>query len=153
MSYNARMKNRYCMFNILFFVALTIRIIFEVIKICIWGSGRPLERLDYFEIVGAGEQLLFFVLWFAFANKYEKNGSFRKTTIVFFTFCSVVSLGNIYTKTQAFSRLFFPTEYYTPVPFDQFSTLFELCYVSIFALVFIAYFIILICKKHFKKSS
>lgn len=147
------MKNRYSKFNVLFFVVWAVRVIFEITKVCIWGFGRPLERLDYLEIAGGGEQLLLFAIWLIFALKYEKNGSFRKTTITFFVLCSITSLGYIYAKAQVFSRLFFPTEYYTPVPFDQFAVLFELCYISIFALAFTSYFIALIFKKHFKKSS
>lgn len=147
------MKNRYKTIDIIFCIAWLFLVVFEVVKVCIWGSHRPLAASDIVILTGGGEQVLIFVLWLIFALKYETNGRFRKTTIIFFIICSAISIGYIYSKIHSFKLLFFPSEYYNPVFIDQFTTLFELCWVSLFAITFTTYFVILLCKKHFKELS
>lgn len=153
MSYNASMKNRYKLFNIIFFIAWIILFLFEIIKICIYSSHRELYSDDYLLLSVSFEYLILFSLWFVFASMFEHKGKFRKTSIIFFSICSICSLGYINRKFQYFKLLFFPKGDYIPVFMDQFTTLFEVCWVGVFAIIFTTYFIILLCKKHFKKSS
>ncbi len=149
------MKNAkfYKWFNISLFVFWLFLFVFEIVKVCIWGSHRQLVSSDYQLIAGGGEQVLLFGIWLIFSLLYETKGKFRKTTFTFYIIWSLLFCQLIYQKAEIFSRLFFATEYYTPVFIDKFTSLFELCYVCIFTVVFIGYFVFLLCKKHFKKLS
>jgi len=146
------MKNRFKVFNIILFCAWVLLYVFELIKLCIWVSHRPLETTDISNIIVGGlERVLLFLVWFVFSIKYETNQKFKKTTIVFFSLCSLLCVGFIYSKAVTFSQLFLGNEYYTPPFIDKFTSLFELLYITIYSLCFISYFVVLICKKHFIK--
>lgn len=147
------MKNRYNIFNICFFIFWNILILFEIVKMCIWLSHRPFQQTDLSILIALLERVCVFSLWFVFVIKFEKQQKFRIPTIALFLVCSIILIGFIYAKAMGFSHLFFTTENYTPPFIDKFTSLFELCYMIIFAISFISYFITLLCKKHFKKLS
>ena len=146
------MKNRYKIFNLIFFITWIFIFLFVIIKMCVWASKRPFIRADYITLSMNCEQLIVFICWFVFSQIYEKNGRFRKTSLVFYIFWSICCLGIIRLKAIDFSRQFFATATYTPPFIDKFTSLFELCYVCLFSLLFISYFIFLLCKKHFLKN-
>lgn len=144
--------NKYQLLNIIIFVAYTILFIFETCKVCYWGSHRELCQVDYVYIATSIEFFVCFLLLFIFSWYYEKENRFRKTSLIFFCICSIITPFRVAQKVSDFKQLFIATDYYTPVFVDKFTTLFELCYISIFVLLIFSYFIYLLKNKHFNKS-
>ncbi len=138
--------------NIILFCLYTILFVFEITKVCIWVSHRPINNNDISEIGGAIECFLVFILWFIFSMLYECKGKFRKTSFAFFIVFSIFCFCIIYSKATRLPYLYFGNENYTPPFIDKFTSMFELCFICVFTLLFVSYFIFLLCKKHFKKS-
>lgn len=139
--------------NILIYILFSILCIFEIAKIIYYASHRPLVSADIRYLLGTIEMLVLFTVFFIFAMLYAKSGKFRKTTLILLVVCLLLSVLKINQVVNNFTQLFFATEFYKPVFVDKFTSLFELCYLLAFDLIFIAFFIYLIKVKHFKKLS
>ena len=145
--------NQIKIFNIVLFVAYILFSAFQLGKFGYYASHRELIQSDIAAIVGIVESLTIFIVWFIFAMIFNSKKKFRIVSLVMFAVCSVLVLAQIYSKIKSFGQLFFPTDDYTPPFIDKFTSLFELCFIIVFALSFIAYFVVLIKRKHFQKSS
>lgn len=139
--------------NILIYILFSILCVFEISKIIYYSSHRPLASADIRYLLGTIEMLVLFTVFFVFAMQYAKSGKFRKTTFILLVICLVLSVLKINQVVNNFTQLFFSTEFYEPAFVDKFTSLFELCYLIAFDIIFIAFFIYLIKIKHFKKLS
>lgn len=144
--------NKFQIINIVVFAIYCLLFICEIGKVCVWASHRELCEVDYVCLANSFEIFVIYMLLFIFSFIFEKNGKFRVTSIVFYSICSLIAPFRIAQKISDFKQLFFATEYYTPVFIDKFTTLFELCVISIFTLLLVSYFMYLIHKRHFKKA-
>jgi len=143
--------NKYQILNIVLFIFAVLMVCFELSKNIYYASVRPLSSADYRDIASLVEHLLLYCSLFIFWTIYNKTGKCRKLSFAFLLICVIVSFIKVYSETNTFLVLFFPTEIYNPVFIDKFTSLFELCYTSIFALSLLVSLFVLVKKKYFKK--
>ena len=145
--------NIYQIFNIICLCMAVVLSVFEIVKIIIYSTHRPLTNLDYGNINGSLVLIAMSVALFVFWCLYNNKSRFRKTAFGMLIVCMVFVLVKVYSKIKTFSVLYFPTEVYTPPFIDKFTSLFELCFVSLFAIYLIFVFIFTLKKKHFRRLS
>lgn len=144
--------NKYQIFNIVMLSAYTLLFLFEIIKFCIYSSHRELSFIDYRAI---GSSVIFFLLilsLFVVGFIYNKVKKCRIVYFVFFAVMILLCIGKVFSTFNNFLILFFPTDTYSPPFIDKFTSLFEFCYMSVYATFLIVLFVIFVCKKHFKKT-
>lgn len=143
--------NVYQIFNIICLCMAIVLSSFEIIKIIIYSTHRPLTNLDYGNINGSLVLLAMFIAFFVFWFLYNRKTKFRKTTFTMLVICMAFVVVKVYSKVKSFSALYFPTDVYIPPFIDRFTSLFELCFVSLFAIYLIFVFVFTLKKKHFNK--
>lgn len=146
-------SNIYQIFNIFCLCMAIVLSSFEIIKIIIYSTHRPLTNLDYGNINGSLVLLAIFITLFAFWSLYNRKAKFRKTTFAMLIICMVFVVVKVYSKIKSFSTLYFPTDVYIPPFIDKFTSLFELCFVSLFAIYLIFVFVFSLKRRHFKELS
>ena len=147
------MSKKVKIFIIVLFVAYAVFTLFQIGKIIYYSGHRELTSIDYQEIIGTLLRFCFCLLWFIFAMHYHSKGKHRVLSIVCYSFCSLLFCLEIYSKIKLFNQLFIGTEYWTPPFIDKFTSLFELCYIIIFAVAFVSAFIYLLRRNYFSKLS
>ncbi|MBQ7288065.1 MAG: hypothetical protein IJW73_09925 [Candidatus Gastranaerophilales bacterium] len=139
--------------NILIYTLFAFLCIFEIAKIVYYGTHRPLIKADWNYLAGTIEMFVLFTTFFVFTMIYIKSGKFRKTSFVLLIVCLILCVLKIGQVINNFNQLFFPTEYWQPPFVDKFTSLFELCYLLSFDIIFIGFFVYLLKIKYYKKSS
>lgn len=145
--------NIYQIFNIICLCMAVVLSSFEIVKIITYSTHRPLTNLDYSNINGSLVLIAMSIVLFVFWCLYNRKTKFRKTTFAMLIACMIFVVVKVYSKIKTFSVLYFPTDFYTPPFIDKFTSLFELCFVSLFAIYLIFVFVFTLRKKHFKRLS